>query len=76
MRMSKAAVTVALVASLIEPAIAQSKPETTVLFQGVRIFDGKGVSLSAPAYVLVRAFKLLNVIEEPLFETALPVTRH
>lgn len=53
MRMSKAAVTVALVASLIEPVSAQSKPETTVLFQGLRIFDGKGASLSDAGATIV-----------------------
>lgn len=66
MRMSKAAVTVALVACLIDPARAQSKPETTVLFQGVRIFDGKGASLSAPANVLVRGNKIERISTLPI----------
>jgi imidazolonepropionase-like amidohydrolase len=40
-------------------AHAQQPPETAVLFQNVRIFDGEASALSAPSNVLVRG----NTIE-------------
>jgi imidazolonepropionase-like amidohydrolase len=51
-----------LVIGLASAAHAQGSPQTTAratLFQNVRIFDGKGSSLSAPSNVLVKG----NIIE-------------
>ena len=36
-------------------------PQSTVLFQDVRIFDGKSGSLSAPSNVLVRGNKIEKI---------------
>ncbi len=41
-------------------------PQSTVLFQGVRIFDGKGGSLSAPSNVLVRGDKIDKISTGPI----------
>ncbi len=54
-------------------ALAQSTPAaapSTVLFQNVRIFDGKASSLSAPSHVLVRGNRI-----ETISATPIPVDR-
>jgi hypothetical protein len=50
----------ALVAgSLTGAGMAQTPPpDGTILFQNVRIFDGRSSELSAPSYVLVRGNKI------------------
>ena len=40
------------------PSPAQAQQDAAVLFRNVRIFDGKGATLSAPSNVLVRAGKI------------------
>ena len=46
---------------------AQASPSASiVLFQNVRIFDGKAAALSAPSHVLVRANKIEKVSTEPI----------
>jgi adenine deaminase len=54
-----AIVTALLAVSAPDRGYAQSPP-TTVLFQNVRVFDGKATTLSAPTNVLVRG----NTIEK------------
>jgi imidazolonepropionase-like amidohydrolase len=46
--------------------IAQSPPATTVLFQDVRIFDGKTSAVSAPSHVLVRENKIERISPSPI----------
>jgi hypothetical protein len=41
-------------------------PQSTVLFQDVRIFDGKSGSLSAPSNVLVRVNKIDKISTGPI----------
>jgi imidazolonepropionase-like amidohydrolase len=41
-------------------------PATTVLFQNVRVFDGRSDALSAPSNVLVRGNKIDKISAEPL----------
>lgn len=41
-------------------------PETTVLFENVRVFDGKSSELSAPTNVLVRGNKIEKITTEPI----------
>jgi imidazolonepropionase-like amidohydrolase len=50
--------------------IAQDTQPTTVLFENVRLFDGKSAQLSGPANVLVRANKI-----EKISSAAIPVNR-
>jgi imidazolonepropionase-like amidohydrolase len=45
---------------------APHAPPSTVLFQNVRIFDGKGGALSAPSNVLVRANKIERISTGPI----------
>jgi len=45
---------------------AQQAPPSTVLFQNVRIFDGKGGALSAPSHVLVRRNKIERISTAPI----------
>jgi imidazolonepropionase-like amidohydrolase len=53
------------------PLAAQNPAsEPVTLFQNVRIFDGKGVTLSAPSHLLVRGNKI-----EKISTTPLPVDR-
>lgn len=52
------------------PAAPGQTPPTAILFENVRIFDGKGMALSAPSHVLVRG----NVIER-ISTTPIPVDR-
>ncbi|MEN9478836.1 MAG: hypothetical protein RLZZ298_231 [Pseudomonadota bacterium] len=51
-------------------APVQETPPTTVLFENVRIFDGKSKALSAPSYVLVSGNKI-----EKISRTPIPVNR-
>src|SRR5215475_503451 len=48
------------------PLIAQDLRPTIVLFQNVRIFDGKSGTLSAPSNVLVRANKIERISTAPI----------
>jgi imidazolonepropionase-like amidohydrolase len=43
-----------------------SPPQSTVLFQNVRIFDGKSAALSAPSNVLVRGNKIEKISTGPI----------
>jgi imidazolonepropionase-like amidohydrolase len=46
---------------------AQTLPvERTVIFQNVRIFDGRGTELSAPSHVLVRGNKIERISTTPI----------
>jgi imidazolonepropionase-like amidohydrolase len=61
----------ALLAALCFPTIARAEPappaaQSTVLFQDVRIFDGKSGSLSPPANVLVRGNKIDKISTGPI----------
>jgi len=58
----RAAVAVALTL-LAPPAFAQTtqQPQSVVLFNNVRVFDGKGSALSAPTNVLVRGNKIEKI---------------
>ena len=61
----------ALLAALCFPTAAGAEPappaaQSTVLFQDVRIFDGKSGSLSAPANVLVRGNKIDKISTGPI----------
>jgi imidazolonepropionase-like amidohydrolase len=52
---------------IVLPATAQqSAPVTMVLFQNVRIFDGKSGQLSAPSHVLVRGNKIERISSTPI----------
>ena len=63
----KATAAAAILAGLaIGPACAQSTPDTSVLFQNVRIFDGKGGSLSEKSNVLVRGNKIERISTAPI----------
>ena len=44
-----------------EAELGPTAPQSTVLFQDVRIFDGKSGSLSAPSNVLVRGNKIEKI---------------
>src|SRR5215469_8087617 len=46
--------------------IAQDVQSTVVLFQNVRVFDGKSGALSAPSNVLVRANKIERISTAPI----------
>jgi imidazolonepropionase-like amidohydrolase len=45
---------------------AQESPSSVTLFQDVRIFDGKGSTLSEPSNVLVRGNKIEKISTEPI----------
>ena len=45
---------------------AQQASQPVVLFQDVRIFDGKSDALSAPSYVLVRGNKIEKISTDPI----------
>jgi imidazolonepropionase-like amidohydrolase len=69
-RVQIAAFTALLAASYL-PSRTEAEPgppatESTVLFQDVRIFDGKSDSLSAPANVLVRGNKIDKISTGPI----------
>ncbi|EEF62694.1 amidohydrolase [Pedosphaera parvula Ellin514] len=60
---------VVLPACMVNDAVSQSinpPMPTTVLFQNVRIFDGKSDTLSAPSNVLVRSNKIAKISTEPI----------
>src|SRR5262252_1938890 len=48
------------------PLITQDLQPTIVLFQNVRIFDGKSGTLSAPSNVLVRGNKIERIYTAPI----------
>ncbi|HWK52047.1 MAG TPA: amidohydrolase family protein, partial [Steroidobacter sp.] len=48
------------------PVQAQNAPPAVVLFENVRIFDGKSSSLSAPSNVLVRGNKIERISSAPI----------
>src|SRR5262245_14500167 len=57
----------ALTPSSVTPAwTAQQAPQTAVLFQNVRIFDGKSDALSQPSNVLVRGNKIDKISTGPI----------
>jgi imidazolonepropionase-like amidohydrolase len=69
-RVQIAALTALLAASYV-PARAEgepgpSAPQSTVLFQNVRIFDGKSAALSAPSNVLVRGDLIDKISTDPI----------
>ncbi len=66
MQLNLMAITAALIANWVVPASAQSRTEPAVLFQNVRIFDGRGTSLSAPTNVLVRGNKIERISSSPI----------
>src|SRR5262245_46655891 len=47
-------------------AAAQQAAQTVVLFQNVRVFDGKGTALSAPTNALVRGNKIERISPQPI----------
>lgn len=47
-------------------AEAQQEPPASVLFEDVRIFDGKGDALSGPAHVLVRGNRIERISTAPI----------
>jgi len=49
-----------------EAQAGSSEPQSTVLFQNVRIFDGKSAALSAPSNVLVRGNKIEKISTDPI----------
>lgn len=52
---------------LVASVMAQSEPpKSHVLFENVRIFDGKSAQLSAPAHVLVEGNKITQISREPI----------
>jgi imidazolonepropionase-like amidohydrolase len=50
----------------VEAQTANPLPFTTVLFQNVRIFDGKSDALSEPSNVLVRSNKIVKISTGPI----------
>jgi imidazolonepropionase-like amidohydrolase len=63
------ALSTAIALSATNVALAQTTPTTapsTVLFQNVRIFDGKARSLSAPSNVLVRGNRIDKISAAPI----------
>ena len=69
-RVQIAALTALLAASHLpnraEAEPGPSAPPSTVLFQNVRIFDGKSAALSAPSNVLVRGNTIEKISTEPI----------
>lgn len=55
-----------LTLAVLPDAFAQPAPPSTVLFQNVRIFDGKSDALSAPSNVLVRGNKIERISTAPI----------
>ena len=67
LRISGLAVLVCPVCIAVDDACAQAPPPAkTVLFQNVRIFDGKNAELSAPSFVLVRGNTIEKISEKPI----------
>jgi imidazolonepropionase-like amidohydrolase len=56
----------AVVCVLSAPVSAQPPAPTTVLFQNVRIFDGKHAELTAPSNVLVRGSTIEKISAQPI----------
>src|SRR5262249_43835666 len=56
----------ALLAAATSLAQNESPPSKTVLFQNVRIFDGKNDHLSPPSNVLVRGNKIEKISTDPI----------
>jgi imidazolonepropionase-like amidohydrolase len=56
----------ALAVSLVASAAAQAPPPTAVLFDNVRIFDGKSASLTGPSNVLVRGNRIERISTTPI----------
>jgi imidazolonepropionase-like amidohydrolase len=56
----------ALAVSLIAPAAAQAPQPTAVVFDNVRIFDGKSAALSGPSNVLVRGNRIERISTSPI----------
>ena len=55
------------VLALASPGVAQApSPARTVLFQNVRVFDGRSAALTAPSYVLVRGSRIEKVSAQPI----------
>jgi imidazolonepropionase-like amidohydrolase len=48
------------------PGFAQTAPQSAVLFQNVRVFDGRGKAPSAPANVLVRGNRIERISSAPI----------
>lgn len=46
---------------LVSPAVAQPAPPAAILFTNVRVFDGRGTTLSAPTSVLVRGNRIAAI---------------
>jgi len=67
---SKVAVAVLLLGVCVSVTFAQDTQPTTVLFENVRLFDGKSAQLSGPTNVLVRGNKI-----EKISTAAIPVDR-
>ena len=47
-------------------AVAQQAADLATLFENVRVFDGKGSTLSAPSNVLIRGNKIERISAEPI----------
>lgn len=58
-----------------DAASAQNVQATAVLFENVRIFDGKGHPLSEPSHVLVRGHTIERISATPIAIDAMPETR-
>ncbi len=56
----------ALAVSLVAPVAAQAVQPATVLFDNVRVFDGKSASLTGPSNVLVRGNRIEKISTAPL----------
>ena len=52
--------------SLAAPSAARAQQASAVLFQNVRIFDGKSAALSAPSNVLIRDNKIEKISVSPI----------
>jgi imidazolonepropionase-like amidohydrolase len=57
---------VAVAFSFSAAAMAQSSPSSMVLFENVRVFDGKSGSLTAPTNVLVAGNKIAKISTSPI----------
>jgi imidazolonepropionase-like amidohydrolase len=59
----------------ISPTYAQQTDTATTLFNNVRVFDGKGTSLSKPANVLVRGSVIERISEAPIATDRMATTQ-
>src|SRR5262245_53127084 len=62
----KLAIAVLLLGVFMSVIFAQDPQPTTVLFENVRLFDGKSAQLSGPTNVLVRANKIEKISTAPI----------